>query len=149
MAGIIDSLLPAIDSILGVRDSIGAVIKPAYIITRTWYTDEDLSIPATAIDGYARDHREQILPSPQLVDLAAMNRVREGGVYRDGDIILKNVSKNSYDEADFKCDTSAANEQVFVLVGETLYQMMGVKSSYVTMDVHLRPLTDQTGYPDP
>lgn len=148
MPGIIESLLPAIDSILGVRDSIGAVIKPVYLVTRRWYTDEQRTIQATEIGGYALDIEEQMLPSPQLVNLGQKNRVREGGTYQDGDILLKNVSKNSYDESDLDGSSTAANVEKFYRVGEQIFQVIGITPKYVTWDVALRPLTDQSRYPD-
>lgn len=147
MAGIIDSLLPAIDSILGVRDAVGAVIKPVYLVTRTWYADSAYLTQATAIDGYAKDTEIQMFPSPQLVDLTQKNRVREGGSYKDGDILLKNVSKNSYSEADLASTSASPNVQQFMRVGEQMFQIVGITPSYVTWDVHLRPLTDQSRYP--
>lgn len=139
MSGIIDSLLPAIDSILGVRDSAGAVIDPVYFITRTWSGTQ----PG---DGTAVDTQVQMLPSPGLKNYSQDLRLREGGSVKAGDIILKNVSRNSYTEAQLDGSSSAANIQKFYLVGAKLYQAISVAKNYVTWDVQIRELSDQTRY---
>jgi hypothetical protein len=147
MSGVIASLLPAIDSILGVRDQIGAVIKPVYLVTRTWYTDVGYTTPASQIgEGYAKDVQVQMLPSPGLKNFAQDIRLREGGSVKSGDIILTSVSKNSYTEAQLDGSSALPNVEKLYLVGAKLYQVINVAEKYVTWDVQLRELTNQTRY---
>lgn len=147
MAGVIDSLLPAIDSILGVRDQIGAVIKPVSLVTRTWYTDIGLTTPSSQIgEGYAKDTVVRMSPSPGLKNFAQDIRLREGGSVKNSDIILSNVSKNSYSEAQLDGTSSSVNVEKLYLVGDKLYQVINVAEKYVTWDVQLRELTNQTRY---
>jgi hypothetical protein len=137
--GVIDSLMPAIDSILGVRDSIGAVIQPVFLVTRTWSG-------STIGEGVAHDAEAQMLPSPGLKDFSQDIRLREGGSVKQGDIILTNVSKNSYKEADLDGSSSKANVEKLYRVGAKLYQVINVAEKYVTWDVQLRQLSNQTRY---
>lgn len=134
--GIIDSLLPCIDSVLGVRDSVGAVIDPVWLYTRTWSG-------ATVGDGTPVDTKVQMLPSPQLKNYSLDVRLREGGEIKAGDIVLKNVSRNSYTEAQLDGTSPALNIEKLFLVGDKLYQVINVVKSYVTWDVQIRLLSNQ------
>ena len=140
MNSIIDSLMPAIDSILGVRDTIGAALKPVYFVTRVWSGSE----PG---DGIAFDIATQMLPSPQIVDLSHNMRLIEGGGVKQGDIMLKLISKNSYPSIDFIWRKSLArNTELFYQVGDYLYQVINVVEKHLTWDAQLRMLSDQTRY---
>jgi hypothetical protein len=145
--GLIDSLLPVTDSILGVRDSIGAVIKPVYFFTRTWFSDSGKTTPATQPEGFATDATPvQMLPSPQIVDLSQDIRLKEGGAVKAGDIILKGISRSKFVIGDLDGTTPGRNIEKFFLVGVKLYQVINVKESYLTFSVQLRELTNQTRY---
>lgn len=135
-AGIIDSLLPVVDSILGVRDSAGAVIDPVYFITRTWSGSE----PG---DGAAVDTKVQMLPSPGLKNYSQNVSLKEGGVVKAGDIILTNVSRNKYTEADLDGSSPAGNIEKLFMVGTKLYQVINVMKKYVTWDVQIREISYQ------
>src|ERR1039458_2578740 len=87
--GLISSLLPSMDSILSIRDTLGAVIQPVFFVTRTWSG-------ALIGDGVAVDTEVQMLPSPGLKNYAQDLRLKEGGSIKAGDIILTNVSRNKY-----------------------------------------------------
>jgi len=139
MPGIIDSLLPAVDSILGVRDSAGAVIQPVFFVTRTW--------SGTQVgDGTAKDVEVQMLPSPGLKNFAQDIRLKEGGAVKAGDIILTNVSKNKFKEPDLDGSSPALNVEKFFRVGAKIYQVINVAEKYVTWDVQIRELTNQVRY---
>lgn len=144
--GIIDSLLPEIDCILGIRDSIGAVIKPVYFLTRTWYKDSGKTIAAGAPEGYAVDVVEQLIPSPSMKDFSQDIRLKEGGAVKAGDIILSGISRNKYVEADLDGSSAALNIEHFYVVGVKLYQVINVTESYLTFKVQLRELSNQTRY---
>lgn len=139
MSGIIASLLPAIDSILGVRDQVGAVIQPVSLVTRTW---SGLAVG----DGTAVDTVVQMLPSPGLKNFSQDIKLREGGAVKSGDIILTSVSKNSYTLVQLDGTSPAQNIEKLYLVGAKLYQVINVMEKYVTWDVQLRELSNQTRY---
>jgi hypothetical protein len=145
---IIDSLLPCVDDILGVRDCIGAVIKPVFFLTRTWFSDEAKTIPALAPEGFASEVVVQMLPSPAMKDYSQDVRLREGGSVKAGDIILKDISKSKYAEANLDGSSPSANVEKLFLVGTKVYQVINVTEQYVTFSVQLRQLSNQTRYPN-
>lgn len=144
--GIVSALLPSVDSILGVRDAVGAIVEPVYLVTRTWYQDQGLTTLATAPEGYAKDSTVQMLPTPQIVNYSQNIRLVEGGAVKQGDIILKSVSKNKYALSDIDGTTTAENVERFFKVGVKLYQVINVTENYLTWQVQLRELTNQTAY---
>lgn len=137
--GIIDGLMTGIDGILGIRDAIGAVIDPVFFVTRTWSG-------TTIGDGTASDIEVQMLPSPGLKNYSQDVRLREGGTVKAGDIILKDVSRNKYQETDLDGSSPADNIEKLFRVGDKIYQVINVTKSYVTWDVQVRELTNQTRY---
>jgi len=144
--GIVSGLLKGIDGVLGARDAVGAIIDPVYLLTRTWYSDSGFTTPATQPEGFAKDSAPvQILPSPMMKEYSQDVRLREGGSIKAGDIILKGISQNKYTfEA---LDTSdVENVEKFYLIGVKLYQIINVTKKYVTFDVQVRELTNQTRY---
>lgn len=143
---LIASLLPNVDAILGVRDSIGAVIRPVYFLTRTWYTTSTFQTQSTDVGGFAKDVVEQLLPSPQIVDLTQDIKVKAGGVVKNGDIILKGVSRNSFNESDLDGTSPANNVECLYIVGAKVYQVVKVTEKYVTWNIVLKELTNQTRY---
>ena len=139
MSGIIESLLPAVDSILGVRDAAGAVIDPVYFVTRTWSGAE----PG---EGTAKDVVVQMLPSPALKHYAQDIRLREGGAIKAGDIFLMYVSRNKFKESDLDGSSDSSSIEKLFKVGSKMYQVINVEKSYLTWNVQLRELTNQQTY---
>lgn len=139
MSGLIDSLLPNVDTILSVRDSIGVVIKPVFFVTRTWSG-------ARMGDGTATDVEVQMLPSPRIIDLSTDLRIREGGAVQSGDIFLDNVSRNLFVESALDGSSSAPNVEKLYRVGANIYQVINVVEKYVTWKIQLRQLSNQTRY---
>lgn len=138
-AGLLESLLPSIDSVLGVRDSVGAVIDPVYFVTRSWSG-------TTIGDGTATDVTTQMLPSPGLKNYKQDIRLKEGGSIKAGDIILTNVSRNKYAESDLDGSSSGPNVEKLFLVGDKIYQVIDIFKKYVTWDIQIRELTNQERY---
>lgn len=144
--GIQEALLPAIDDILCAVESVGAFVKKVSFVTRTWYTDSAKTTLGTTVGGFATDVVESMCPNPTMKDYSQDIRLREGGVVKQGDIILKNVSKNKYAEEDLDGSTSAPNIEKFYLVGAKLYQVINVTEELVTWRVQLREMSNQTRY---
>lgn len=144
--GIVKSLLPSIDAILGVRDSIGAIIQPVYLVTRQWYTDIGLTTPASQPEGYAKDTVVQLLPSPGMKSFNQDVRLREGGAIKAGDIVLTGVSRNKYQQCNLDGTTPNKGVELLYMLGQTMYQVINVTQKYVTFDVQIRELTDQQRY---
>ncbi len=142
--GIVDSLLGSVDSILGIRDSIGAVKQPSYLVTRTWYTDSTKAVQSADVEGYPFDVEVQILPSPNVVEYKQNIRVKEGGTAKNGDIKLKDISRNLYKEKDLDGSSDFKNVEKLYRVGAKIYQVVSTDEDYVTFDVVLKELTNQT-----
>ena len=137
---LIDSLKDCSNSILGVRDGIGAQLKKICIITRTWTGTE-------VGEGDAKDKSKDFLPTPHIVDLSLNFRAKESGNVKDGDILLKGASKVSYpDKSEFATQGHGKNVERFFLVGDVLYEMISARERYLTWDIQLRPLSDQKRY---
>jgi hypothetical protein len=146
MSGIISSLLPNTNALLGIRDSIGATKEKVFFLQRTWYTDDTYATQSADISGVPKDVLTQVLPTPNIVDLSQNINLREGGVVKQGDIILKAVSKQSFTESQLDGSSTAANIENLFLVGQKVYQVINVTENYVTWKIQLRELTNQTRY---
>jgi len=137
---ILEALTGCIDEILAIPGAMGAVIHDVYLLTRTWQGGE----PG---DGHAVDVVEEVLPTPQIVDVAHDVRLTEAGAIKQGDLIIKNISKNRYPTADIvDCSTEDKRVEKFYLIDEKVYQVIHVKEGYLTWDVHIRKLKDDSTY---
>jgi len=140
MPSIVDDIKSCTDDILGIRDDLGALKHPIYILTRTWDGQE-------IGDGTAVDNTAQILPTPYLVDYSHSIKIREGGAIREGDIVLKMISKQSYpNESDIDCTTATAKIEKFYYIDGKMYEVVSVTSEYVYWNVHLRRTAKQKTY---
>lgn len=140
MPSIVDDIKSCTDDILGIRDDLGALKHPIYILTRTWSGQE-------IGDGTAVDTTAQILPTPYLVDYSHSIKIREGGAIREGDILLKMISKQSYpNESDIDCTTATTKIEKFYYIDGKMYEVISVTSEYVYWNVHLRRTAKQKTY---
>ncbi len=142
MTGIIDGLKDCSDSILGIRDQIGAALKPVYMVTRHW--------SGNAVgEGLATDLVVQILPSPRVVDFSHSLALKEGGKIEQGDIILRGISKHHYSELDVNCKSEASNVEKIYMLGDVLYNAISVTEKHLTWNVQIRRLSSQRKYESP
>jgi hypothetical protein len=138
----IDDLRDGLNDILGVRDDIGAALKEVYLVTRTW---SGLSIGA----GTATETSVRMLPSPRVVEFTDDLRIREGGVVKQGDLLLKQVSQQTYPTIDLVDGTSEAkNVEKLYDVGGKLFRVVSVTTKHLTWRVLLRPLSSQKRFSD-
>ena len=131
--GIIDDLIPCMDDILGVRDDIGAIKNgPIYLLTRTWTGQKGR--------GTYVDTQVQVLPSPHVVNFSHSLRLREGGMIKQGDIMLKHLSKQKYPTEDLlDCTvTDPSTVEKFYYVDGSLYECISVLEDYVYWNVQIR-----------
>jgi hypothetical protein len=135
---IFKGLKGCIDGILGVRDCIGAALHPVYIVTREWSGEQ----PG---DGNSSETEEQILPTPEIKDYGHDLRLTEGGAIRQGDIILRNISKNQYpNESDLDCSTDGKrNIEKYYLINDRYYTVIHIKEDYLVWHVHLRKRNEE------
>lgn len=136
MGGVIDSFKNT-DKILGIRDKIGAVLKPVSIVSRTW---SGIQVG----EGEPVDSVVRLLPSPRVVDFTHDLRIQPGGSVQQGDILLKGISKESHPkQSELDGTSDKKNVEKFYLVGERLYQAISVREKYLTWNVQVRELSHQ------
>jgi len=136
---LIDSLLPGLNNVLGVRDTIGAKVREVYKLTRTW-------AGRSIGEGDYTDQIVQVLPSPYLVDYSHSIMLQAGGSMRSGDIIIKNISKAAYpseSDVDGRVDQTTLNVEHFYFINNLHYTVIHVKDNYLVWDVHVRKVTDE------
>lgn len=130
---IIDDILGCTDDILGLRDCLGANKNgPIYILTRTWDGEKGRGDPCDTI--------EQVLPSPMLVNFSHSLRLREGGTIKQGDILLKHISKQSYPQESM-LDCTVEDEKTmerFYYFDNHIYECITVTQDYVYWNVQVR-----------
>lgn len=130
----IEGIRGSLDSILGVRDKI-ALLHPVYLVTRTW--------PEGIIGRgeYTEDAR-QMLPSPGIKRFATDLRLREGGVVKQGDVLLKAISKNKYPAlADIDCSVDPETQpgvERFYRINDEEFSVVVPEEKYLTWEVLLR-----------
>lgn len=133
MSKMIKNLLPGLNSILKVRDDIGAIREqPIYIITRKWSG-------VSPGDGLSEDTEEKVYPSPGIRDHSHDVRLMSGGTMKQGDLILRNLSKASYpDRKSIDGSSDAKNEEKFFKVGDFVYTVVNIKENHLTWDIQVR-----------
>ena len=140
MSGIVDDILGVTDEILGLRDDLGATKHLVFILTRTWSGTRLAS-------GTATDTKIQILPTPFIVDFSHDLRVREGGKIKQGDLLLKHISKQSHpNESSIDASSSAKNIKKFYYINNRLYQVISITESYVYWNIQVRKTNKQNTF---
>lgn len=140
MSNIVNEILSCTDEILGLRDDLGAIKHLVYILTRVW-SGTELG-KGTALDSIA-----QILPTPYVVDYSHSLKIREGGKIKEGDIVLKMLSKQTYtEESMIDCSVTDKKTEKYYYINGRLYNVISVTSDYVYWNVHIRKSAKQTVY---
>lgn len=135
--GVVQGVLENVNSILGLRDSLGAALKDVYFVTRTWSGSE---LGA----GSKTDTKVKMVPSPRVVEFKQDARIVEGGAIKQGDILLKMISKQSYPTETYVDGRSnVANIEHLYEVGGVLYRVVNVTEKHVTWTVLLRKLSSR------
>ena len=130
---LIDSLIESVDDILVVRSDLGAAID-VYLIERIW-SGENVG------DGIFEDRVEKIFPAPNVVDYGHDLRIQLSGAIKQGDLLVKDISKHGFPNVE-SIDGTSTNKQLEHLykIKDDLYQVIHVKDNYVTWDVQVRKI---------
>lgn len=127
-----ESLLKCSDSILGIREKMGAQLADVFLVTRTWSGER-------VGDGSFTDRVEKVSPTPQIVDLSHDVRVTEAGSVKAGDLILRGISRNKYpDEIKLRTDTGDKRIEKLYHIGEHFYRTINIKENLITWDIQVR-----------
>ena len=133
------SLGKCIDSILSVRECIGAQLADVSFVTRTWAGER-------VGDGTFKDVETAMHPLPQIKDYSHNIRVTEASAIKQGDLLLVGISRNQYpDENMLRTDTGSATVEKFIKVGRHFYRTISVREKLVTWDIQVRKVSqDET-----
>lgn len=138
---VIDDLRPTVHSLLGIRDQLGAALATVKIVTRTWSGTE-------AGEGTAAETSVTLSPSPKVVNYSHSIRLQQGGAVKQGDLVLKQISKTQFaSQAQVDGSSAARNVEKFFEVGGQLYQAISVTEDHFWWNVQVRRLSSQTRYP--
>lgn len=134
---VLDGVRANLNSILGLRDSLGVAKGLIYLITRTW-EGEELGA------GEYFDEKVQMLPTPYIYKLSAEDKIPEGGLIKRGDIILRQISMQSYPTEDLINGVSLIPnvEKLYEVDGE-LCRVIDVTKKHVVWTVIVRRLSQQ------
>lgn len=128
------SLGDCIDSILGVREGMGAQLGDVYIVERVWTGQRQG-------DGSFTDTEIKVSPAPEIVDYSHNVSVTEAGAVKSGDLILRGISPK-YTEDQLKTITTAKNREKFYRIGSHYYTCIHIRERVVTWDVHIRKISE-------
>ena len=136
MSNIRESLKKCIDKVLEVRDSTGAKLHDVYFVTRTW-SGEDIG------SGTSTTQREQITPTPGIMDYGMDKRLQQGSNIRQGDLILTGISCNKYSYSALHTQTENRQIEKFYEINREYYEVIHIKEKMVTWEVHLRKTNER------
>lgn len=143
---LIESIQKSLDPILSVRDILGAQKHNVFLLKRTKSASNPELDEFNSIDP-VDEIEKQILPSPRIVDYSHDKRLREGGNIKQGDLLLKMISKNSFPSRDeIECITPSKNIERYYYINDDLYNVVSVTEDYVWWNVQIRKATNKTIY---
>lgn len=131
---LIDSIKSGIDPILAVRNTVGAIKSEVYLVRRIWTGPE-------AGKGDYQDEKTLVYPQPRIVDYSQSLRVIEGGVYKQGDLMIKGISKNRYERHDIDGSQPDKWIDMFFQIDNDFYRVVSITEKYATWSVQVRKQT--------
>lgn len=133
----LEGLRKNINSVLKLRDKLGVGKDSVYLVTQSWSGDQ---IGA----GKLTETKVQMLPTPYVFKFGATRKIPEGGMIKGGDILLRNVSMQSYPTEEL-IDGSSTEKNVEKLyeVDGNLYRVIEVEKQHVAWKVLLRRLSKE------
>lgn len=126
------------DSILGIRTKLGADLQKIYQVERRWEGPQ-------VGEGAMSETIFEVTPTPGIKDYSHNLKVMEGGSYKEGDLIIHQVSKHRFPlESDVDASSNDPLVEKLYKVGDYYYRVIHVRESHLTWDIHVRRLVDQT-----
>jgi len=136
-----DCIGDAIDCALQVRDDLGLQLHNVEILKRT-KSAVDPELEGFGVEGTIVDSIERkFFPTPQIVDYGHSYAAREGGNFKKGDLLLKQITKNKYKESDIDCsrlDGEGDNIERFYYINKKLYTVIHVAEKNFWWNVQVR-----------
>jgi hypothetical protein len=132
-------ILEAVDCALEAKAAAGVDLAQVSILTRTWQGE----YPGR---GDASDVVVPIVPNPSVVQFNHDLRLKEGGRSREGDILVKSISKLRYLERVIDGSSTSTSVEVFYVINDKLYNVISIEEKIGTWEVLCRRLSDQARY---
>jgi len=145
---LISDLTASLDSIFQIRDDLGAEKHKVYIIKRT------KNALQPELEGFGTVEvvdtiERQLFPTPRIVDYSLSLKMLEGGNVKQGDLILKMISKNKFSKADINCtllDGESENIERFYMLNNELYNVISITEDYCWWNVQIRKTASEKVY---
>ena len=138
MSNLLDEIKASgLDDILAIRQNIGVDLAKVYLIIRTWAGIQ-------VGEGEYTDEITEVLPTPGIKDYSHHLRVTEAGSIRQGDLLIRMISKNGYSKDQVNCQTDQQHVEKFFRVGDSDCTVVTVVEKHLTWDVQVRPRSDQS-----
>lgn len=127
-----DDLIPLVDEVRAeiVDEVAGLRLSTVVVRTRTW-SGAELG------RGMATDADLELAPRPRVRDPDPRWRSAAAGKFEDGDRVVDKVSA-TYTQDELDGGGLAAGAEVFWLVDDEPYRVIGVDEKYLGWEVHLR-----------
>lgn len=133
----LEGLRKNINSVLKLRDKLGVGKAAVYLVTQSWSGDQVGS-------GKMTEEKIQMLPTPYVFKFSATRKIPEGGAIKGGDILLRNVSMQSYPTEELIDGSSTAkNIEKLYEVDGNLYRVIEVEKQHVAWKVLLRRISKE------
>lgn len=131
--GVRESLQDCIDGVLTLRGELGLNLHPVSFVERTW-------------SGGERDRGEvtketvtEMWPAPRIVDLSHNFRLLEGGNYQQGDLMLRQISKNQFPKEEMlSMVTDSRAKERFILIDGKRYTVISIRERLLWWDLQIR-----------
>jgi len=138
---LIKDLLKDSNSILSIREDLGAQKHNVYFLVRTWSEN-------VVGKGIPKDSVERMSPAPGLQEFPHDIEQRSGGKIMMGDIRLKMVSKLNYPREKLELRGSSKGEERFYYINKNLYAVAGIQEYHLHYDLTLRKTSNSKVYLD-
>ncbi len=137
-----DCLREAIDCALQARDEAGVNIAKTFILIRVW-SGENIGY------GEPTDTLTLMSPSPSIREIKKDFTLKNVGMVRSGDVMLKSISFSVFaNEDEARLVTPEAYIEKFFSIDGVLYRPISVTRNFATWNMVIRPIIDDRTYQD-
>lgn len=127
---LVEDLKSVVSSIYEIRDDIGAKKANIYFYKKEIQDNGDDIITW-----------EQVLPSPNIVDLSQNLDLKEGGILGDQELFLKGIPINDFNATDLETDTDNPNVIKYWVIRESnitrAFTTVSIKRNLLSYTVHI------------
>jgi hypothetical protein len=129
-----NSLTRSLNSVLRVRDNLGLAKAEVKFLTRTWTGKR----PG---EGSVSDVIIPVIPSPSIIDYSHKLAIVQAGAIRQGDLILKHLSKDKFSREELLNQTKSPAIESFWDVNGILYKGVSCTDHLFSWSLQIRPVT--------